>query len=128
MSTPPVDRRTLAAIAPKLAELTETVLFGDIWARSELSPRERSLITLSALTAQGKTEQLPWHIAFGYQNGLSREEIVELFTHLAFYAGWPAAASALTCLNAQERHAPDPNFAWHRLASRGVCSIVGALS
>ncbi len=60
MSTPPVDRRTLAAIAPKLAELTETVLFGDIWARSELSPRERSLITLSALTAQGKTEQLPW--------------------------------------------------------------------
>ncbi len=101
MSTPPVDRRTLAAIAPKLAELTETVLFGDIWARSELSPRERSLITLSALTAQGKTEQLPWHIAFGYQNGLSREEIVELFTHLAFYAGWPAAASALTCLNAQ---------------------------
>lgn len=75
MSTPPVDRRTLAAIAPKLAELTETVLFGDIWARSELSPRERSLITLSALTAQGKTEQLPWHIAFGYQNGLSREEM-----------------------------------------------------
>ncbi|MFO5689220.1 carboxymuconolactone decarboxylase family protein, partial [Klebsiella pneumoniae] len=67
MSTPPVDRRTLAAIAPKLAELTETVLFGDIWARSELSPRERSLITLSALTAQGKTEQLPWHIVFGYQ-------------------------------------------------------------
>ena len=99
MSTPPVDRRTLAAIAPKLAELTETVLFGDIWARS-------SLITLSALTAQGKTEQLPWHIAFGYQNGLSREEIVELFTHLAFYAGWPAAASALTCLNAQEASCP----------------------
>ncbi|KAB7536775.1 carboxymuconolactone decarboxylase family protein [Klebsiella pneumoniae] len=106
MSTPPVDRRTLAAIAPKLAELTETVLFGDIWARSELSPRERSLITLSALTAQGKTEQLPWHIAFGYQNGLIREEIVELFTHLAFYAGWPAAASALTCLNAQEASCP----------------------
>ncbi|HBX7855126.1 carboxymuconolactone decarboxylase family protein [Klebsiella sp. K4-154] len=106
MSTPPVDRRTLAAIAPKLAELTETVLFGDIWARSELSPRERSLITLSALTAQGKTEQLPWHIALGYQNGLCREEIVELFTHLAFYAGWPAAASALTCLNAQEASCP----------------------
>ncbi|HBV6399062.1 TPA: carboxymuconolactone decarboxylase family protein, partial [Klebsiella pneumoniae] len=53
-----------------------------------------------------KTEQLPWHIAFGYQNGLSREEIVELFTHLAFYAGWPAAASALTCLNAQEASCP----------------------
>ncbi|SFG08804.1 carboxymuconolactone decarboxylase family protein [Klebsiella quasipneumoniae] len=101
MHTPPVDRHTLAAIAPKLAELTETVLFGDI-SRSELSLRERSLITLSALTALGKTEQLPWHIAYGYQNGLSQEEMVELFTHLAFYAGWPAAASALTCLNAQE--------------------------
>lgn len=91
---------------PKASRADETVLFGDIWARSELSPRERSLITLSALTAQGKTEQLPWHIAFGYQNGLSREEIVELFTHLAFYAGWPAAASALTCLNAQEASCP----------------------
>ncbi|GKP97495.1 4-carboxymuconolactone decarboxylase [Klebsiella quasipneumoniae] len=102
MDTTPVDRHTLAAISPKLAELTETVLFGDIWARSELSPRERSLITLSALTALGKTEQLSWHIAYGYRNGLSQEEIVELFTHLAFYAGWPAAASALTCLNAQE--------------------------
>ncbi|ENG8419465.1 carboxymuconolactone decarboxylase family protein [Klebsiella pneumoniae] len=56
MSTPPVDRRTLAAIAPKLAELTETVLFGDIWARSELSPRERSLITLSALTCLNAQE------------------------------------------------------------------------
>ena len=115
MSTPPVDRRTLAAIAPKLAELTETVLFGDIWARSELSPRERSLITLSALTAQGKTEQLPWHIAFGYQNGLSREEIVELFTQCStpvlqrargIRNQWQGKMSALTCLNAQEASCP----------------------
>ena len=106
MHTPSVDRHTLAAIAPKLAELTETVLFGDIWARRDLSPRERSLITLSALTALGKTQQLPWHIALGYQNGLSQAEIVELFTHLAFYAGWPAAASALTCLNEQETPCP----------------------
>lgn len=75
MDTTPVDRHTLAAIAPKLAELTETVLFGDIWARSELSPRERSLITLSALTALGKTEQLPRHIAYGYQNGLSGRKL-----------------------------------------------------
>lgn len=123
MENSAVNRNTLAAIAPKLAELTETVLFGDIWARRDLSPRERSLITLSALTALGKTQQLPWHIALGYQNGLSQAEIVELFTHLAFYAGWPAAASALTCLNA-----PDPHIAWHGLASHGVCSIVGAIS
>ncbi|MDU2544441.1 MAG: carboxymuconolactone decarboxylase family protein [Klebsiella sp.] len=86
-----VNRNTLAAIA---------------WARRDLSPRERSLITLSALTALGKTQQLPWHIALGYQNGLSQAEIVELFTHLAFYAGWPAAASALTCLNEQETPCP----------------------
>ena len=95
MENSAVNRNTLAAIAPKLAELTETVLFGDIWARRDLSPRERSLITLSALTALGKTQQLPWHIALGYQNGLSQAEIVELFTHLAFYAGWPNAFSAV---------------------------------
>ena len=83
MSTLSFFRRKMCALAQMIAEVCETVLFGDIWARSELSPRERSLITLSALTAQGKTEQLPWHIALGYQNGLSREEIVELFTHLA---------------------------------------------
>ena len=106
MENSAVNRNTLAAIAPKLAELTETVLFGDIWARRDLSPRERSLITLSALTALGKTQQLPCHIALGYQNGLSQAEIVELFTHLAFYAGWPAAASALTCLNEQETPCP----------------------
>ena len=106
MENSAVNRNTRAAIAPKLAELTETVLFGDIWARRDLSPRERSLITLSALTALGKTQQLRWHIALGYQNGLSQAEIVELFTHLAFYAGWPAAASALTCLNEQETPCP----------------------
>ena len=94
MENSAVNRNTLAAIAPKLAELTETVLFGDIWARRDLSPRERSLITLSALTALGKTQQLPWHIALGYQNGLSQAEIVELFTHLAFYAGWGNAIAA----------------------------------
>ncbi len=105
MSTPPVDRRTLAAIAPKCRADRNGAVWRYLGAEQAVA-RERSLITLSALTAQGKTEQLPWHIAFGYQNGLSREEIVELFTHLAFYAGWPAAASALTCLNAQEASCP----------------------
>lgn len=61
-------------------------------------PRERSLVTLGALTALGRVQQLPWHIRFAQQNGLTREEIVEVFTHLAFYAGWPAAVSALECL------------------------------
>ncbi|WP_174866571.1 carboxymuconolactone decarboxylase family protein [Pectobacterium polaris] len=93
-----LDRETLAHVAPKLAELSIDTLFNDIWKRETLSPRERSLITLGALTAQGRVQQLPWHINFAQQNGLTREEIVEAFTHLAFYAGWPAAVSALGCL------------------------------
>jgi 4-carboxymuconolactone decarboxylase len=92
-----LDRETLARVAPKLAELSQEVLFNDIWKREALSPRERSLITLGALTALGRVQQLPWHINFAQQNGLSREE-TEAFTHLAFYAGWPAAVSALGCL------------------------------
>lgn len=93
-----LDSKTLARIAPKLAELSQQVLFDDIWQRDALTPRERSLITLAALTALGRVQQLPWHIEFAQQNGLAREEIVEVFTHLAFYAGWPAAVSALSCL------------------------------
>lgn len=89
---------TLSRVAPKLAELSREVLFNDIWKRDALSPRDRSLITLGALTALGRVQQLPWHIDFAQQNGLTREEITEVFTHLAFYAGWPAAVSALGCL------------------------------
>lgn len=89
---------TLTQMAPKLAELSQQVLFDDIWQRSALTPRERSLITLGALTALERVQQLPWHIQLAQQNGLSREEIVEVFTHLAFYAGWPAAVSAIACL------------------------------
>lgn len=93
-----LNRETLANLAPKLAELSQEILFNDIWKREALTPRERSLLTLGALTALGRVQQLPWHIDFAQQNGLTREQIVEAFTHLAFYAGWPAAVSALTCL------------------------------
>lgn len=93
-----LNRETLVRIAPKLAELSQEVLFNDIWKREALTPRERSLITLGALTALCRVQQLPWHIDFARQNGLTREEIVGAFTHLAFYAGWPAAVSALACL------------------------------
>ncbi len=93
-----LDRETLARVAPKLAELSQELLFKDIWKREALSPRERSLLTLGALTALGRVQQIPWHIRFAQQNGLSGEQIVEAFTHLAFYAGWPAAVSALECL------------------------------
>lgn len=97
-----LDRNSLAQVAPKLAQLTQEVLFGDIWARTELSPRERSLITLAALTALGRVQQLGWHIGFAKQNGLTTAEITEVFTHLAFYAGWPAAVSAIECLTEEE--------------------------
>ncbi|WP_312999487.1 carboxymuconolactone decarboxylase family protein [Leclercia sp.] len=90
---------TLSRVAPKLAELSRELLYNDIWQRDGLSRRDRSLITLGALTALGRVQQLPWHIDFAQQNGLSREEIAEAFTHLAFYAGWPAAVSALGCLD-----------------------------
>ncbi|MBP2200219.1 carboxymuconolactone decarboxylase family protein [Pantoea cypripedii] len=101
--TKSLDRETLARVAPKLAELSQELLFNDIWQRETLSPRERSLITLAALTALGRVQQLPWHIRFAQQNGLTRDEIVEAFTHLAFYAGWPAAVSALECLE-EDKH------------------------
>ncbi|MGK3122818.1 carboxymuconolactone decarboxylase family protein [Candidatus Pantoea formicae] len=94
----PLDRESLQRVAPKLAELTQQVLFGDIWQRSLLTSRERSLVTLATLAALGRDQQLPWHLHFATHNGIKRDEIVELFTHLAFYAGWPAAVSALTVL------------------------------
>ncbi|TWH16084.1 4-carboxymuconolactone decarboxylase [Rhodococcus rhodochrous J45] len=85
-------------IAPKLAELTDEVLFGDVWARPELSRRDRSLITVAALTALGRTDQLRSHLGLALDNGVTREELAELTTHLAFYAGWPAGMSAATTL------------------------------
>ena len=92
-ATPP--RRALGDFAPKLVELTDEVLFGDIWARPQLSKRERSLITCAALVAMGKTEQMNFHFPRAIENGITRDEIVELITHLAFYAGWPSAMSAM---------------------------------
>ncbi|ATM76427.1 carboxymuconolactone decarboxylase family protein [Serratia sp. JSRIV001] len=97
--TQSTDRDMLARLAPKLAELSKEVLFDDIWQRGELSPRDRSLITLSALAALGRVQQLPWHLDFARKNGLSHQEIIEAFTHLAFYAGWPAAVSAIGCID-----------------------------
>lgn len=81
--------------APKLAELTDEVLFGDVWARAELSPRDRSLVTVAALIANGNTEQLTGHLSRAKENGLTESELAEVIIHLAFYAGWPRAMSAV---------------------------------
>ena len=88
-------QRLIGDFAPKLVELTDDVLFGDVWAREQLSPRDRSLITVAALIAGGNTEQLPGHLNRARANGLSEAELAELITHLAFYAGWPRAMSAI---------------------------------
>lgn len=82
--------------APKLVSLTDDVLFGDVWARPELSARERSLITVASLITSGSTEQLTGHLRRARNNGLSETELKEVITHLAFYAGWPKAMSAIT--------------------------------
>jgi 4-carboxymuconolactone decarboxylase len=89
-------QRLIGDFAPKLVELTDDVLFGDVWARPELSPRDRSLITCAALLTSGSTEQLRSHLGRARQNGLSETELKELIIHLAFYAGWPRAMSAIT--------------------------------
>lgn len=81
-------------VAPKLAELTDEVLFGDVWARPGLSPRDRSLITVATLTALGRMDQLRSHLNLALDNGVSQDELAELATHLAFYAGWPAGMGA----------------------------------
>jgi len=86
----------LGDIAPKLLELTEKVLFGDVWERPGLSKRDRSLITVSALIALNRTQQLPFHLERALANGLTRDELVEAITHLAFYSGWPTSVSAAT--------------------------------
>ena len=88
-------RERIGDVAPKLVDLTEKVLFGDIWERPGLSKRDRSVITVSALVAMNRTEQLPFHLRRALENGVTKDELVELITHLAFYSGWPTAMSAM---------------------------------
>jgi len=90
----PTDK-TLAEFAPKLSELTKRVLFGDVWERPELSKRDRSLITVAALVALNRPEQLRFHFKRAQENGLKKEELIEVITHLAFYSGWPTAMNAI---------------------------------
>jgi len=88
-------QKMIGDIAPKLAELTDDVLFGDVWERPGLSKRDRSLVTVSALIALNRTEQLPFHIGRALDNGVTKDELIETITHLAFYSGWPNAMSAI---------------------------------
>lgn len=88
-------QETMGDLAPKLVELTDKVLFGDIWERKELSKRDRSLITVAALVALNRTEQLRFHLKKALENGVKKQELIEEITHLAFYSGWPTAMNAM---------------------------------
>jgi 4-carboxymuconolactone decarboxylase len=89
-------REKFGDLAPKFASLTDSVLFDDIWERKELSKRDRSLITVTALVALYRTEQLDFHLDLAVKNGVTKAELVEAVTHLVFYCGWPSAMSAVT--------------------------------
>lgn len=88
-------QQLMGATAPKLADLTDSVLYADIWERPELSKRDRSLVTVAALIALNRPDQLRSHLNLARQNGVTEEELVETITHMAFYSGWPSAVSAV---------------------------------
>ena len=93
--------------APGLVGFTDDVLFGQVWTRPELSPRDRSLVTVAALTTGGNAGQLTYHLGLARRNGVTEAELIEAITHLAFYAGWPKAMAAMTV--AKQVFAADPN-------------------
>jgi 4-carboxymuconolactone decarboxylase len=93
-SSSPLER--IRGVVPKLVDLTEKVVFGDVWERPELSKRDRSLITCAALVALQRPDQLRGHLDRALVNGVTKEELGELITHLAFYSGWPTAVTAAT--------------------------------
>lgn len=88
-------RRQLEAFAPEFARYNDDILFGEVWAKEDhLTDKTRSIITISALISAGNLEQLEHHLQFAKQNGVTKEEIADIITHLAFYVGWPKAWSA----------------------------------
>lgn len=87
--------KMLGDFAPKLVDLTNRILFGDVWERPELSKRDRSLATVAALVTLHRPEQLRFHLNRAVENGVTKQELIEVITHLAFYAGWPNAMSAI---------------------------------
>ena len=93
---PSAAEKLIGDFAPKLVDLTDRVLFGDVWERPQLSKRDRSLATVAALIAMNRPDQLRFHLARAVENGVKKEELIEVITHLASYSGWPNAMSAIT--------------------------------
>jgi len=98
---PTPAQRKIGDFAPKLVELTDNVLYGDVWERPGLSKRDRSLVTVATLVALYRHDQLPSHLRRAVANGLTAEEIAEAITHIAFYAGWPTAMTAVAIARKQ---------------------------
>lgn len=92
---PSPAQQAFGDVFPKLADMTDQWLFGDIWERPGLKPRDRSLITVAVLTAQYRIEQLSFHLNKALDNGVTKDELVELLTHVTLYSGWPAGVSAV---------------------------------
>jgi 4-carboxymuconolactone decarboxylase len=88
----------LGAVAPKFVQLTNDIVFDDLWRRSDLSVRDRSLVTIAALAAMGDDDQLDVYLRRGVESGLTRNQITEALTHLGFYAGWPKATKAMSAV------------------------------
>ncbi len=102
MSQEPSGAQTMFGdLAPKFVELTDQVLFGDVWERPELSKRDRSLVTVAALVALNRPDQLRFHLGRALENGVTQQELIEAITHLAFYAGWPCAVTAMAVAKEQ---------------------------
>ena len=127
-STPPSPaREKVRATVPKLIDLTEKVLFGDVWERPGLSKRDRSLVTCAALIALNRTEQLKGHLERALNNGVTPEEIGELITHLAFYGGWPVAMSGALSRTTFSRSTSDSS-ARRATRAHGVAATDAAVS
>ncbi len=88
-------RQLIGEFSPKLVELTDRVLFDDVWERKELSKRDRSMITVASLIALNRPDQLRFHLKRAIENGVTEQELIEAITHLAFYCGWPSAMTAV---------------------------------
>ena len=93
--TPAAPAGPFADIAPALSAYTTDVLFGEVWERPQLSKRDRSLITVACLVSLYRENELPFHLKRAVENGVTKDELIEAITHLAFYSGWPTAATAL---------------------------------
>lgn len=89
-------QKAFGEFAPDFVHFTDEVLFGQVWPRAQLSPKERSLVTVSVLATLGATDQLGYHLGLATENGNTEAELIEAITHIAFYAGWPRAMSAMT--------------------------------